>query len=81
MNLKRYKILELFLDILLLPFELIAVILNLASTLLEFLSVIIYDGRGRIACGILKIVTKVFKWNAVAKKQLEPRLVKRKDSD
>lgn len=61
--------------------HLIAVILNLASTLLEFLSVIIYDGRGRIACGILKIVTKVFKWNAVAKKQLEPRLVKRKDSD
>ena len=61
--------------------HLIAVILNLASTLLEFLSVIIYDGRGRIACGILKIVNKVFKWNAVAKKQLEPRLVKRKDSD
>ena len=81
MNLKRYKILELFLDILFLPFELITLILNLASMLLEFLSTTINDGKNWAVFGILKIATKAFKWDEAAKKQLEPRLMERKDSD
>lgn len=71
--LKRFRIISLMCEILFLPIGLASFFLGVFGFFVEFLRVILKDSQDYLSSFFPKFLSKTFKWNEVALKQMETK--------